>query len=158
MHPRRVNAMPEVPGDDVPGAGGGTADRVGGGAVEQNAIAPVAEGIPAVGRRADQVALNERLLGGGVDLEAVEVARDHVAGPAVRSADDVPGRAVDEDAVAGIGEGRGPVGRGADEIPEDDIAGRVLVLAVEPDLDPVGRVARDEVALAGQHSADRVRR
>ena len=92
----------------------------------------------------------------GVDLEAVEVARDHVPGPAVRAADDIPGPrsiGIPSPALAGPR----PVGRGADQVAQDHVAGRV-VLDCRDDLDPVGRVARDQVALPASNAADRVRR
>src|SRR5262249_21071068 len=107
-----------VPGDQVAGPRGGTADRVAraGRVPDGDAGQAIRNRLGAVDVRADEVALDR----GGVTFvepdAAVGVARDQVAVAGVRTADqEMVDGTVEEDAVA-VGEGRGAAGIGADEV------------------------------------------
>src|SRR5262249_41459052 len=90
---------------------------------------------------------------GILDEHASAVPGEDVAGPDHRPADGVPaGTGADQHAVQGVGQGRGTVGLGADEVPRH----RVAAGAAVPDFHAITDVAGDEVAAPGGAPADPV--
>src|SRR5262249_27338705 len=134
------------------------ADHVVAGVLDVDAVGLVAQPRATAGGGADEVPLHRVAVRAVADVDpVVEVARDHVPGGRHRSADDVVAAALDADAVAevlraAVGDGEVAGGPRADQVAEDQVAGRVGTL----DVNALKVVTRDQVPPASRGAADHV--
>ena len=146
-----VYAVARVERDDVSLVGAGAADPVVvGSSLYFHAIVRAVPTIEQTGRvGADVVALDDVVV--RVDLDALEVVRDHVACRRRRAADRVVAARDDREPDVAVARSGRAVGQKADPVALDDVVRR----AAADDRDPFVIAVRDQVAIAGAGAADR---